>query len=127
MNSFARWCGAGPSGYLPHGHCYFWEPDILWLSVASNLATALSYFTIPIILAWLWAHLRKKVSPRWAPVFSSFAAFILCCGLGHLLEVVVIWWPIYRVQAIWSLVTGTVSVVTATILWPVAKKLRRSA
>jgi hypothetical protein len=36
--------------FMPHGHCYFWEPGVLWLNVISDLTTAVAYYSIPIAL-----------------------------------------------------------------------------
>ena len=40
------------SGFMPHGHCYLWDPSILWLHVVSNTATALAYFAIPVMMVY---------------------------------------------------------------------------
>ncbi|MDP5041411.1 MAG: GGDEF domain-containing protein, partial [Paraglaciecola sp.] len=36
--------------YMPHGHCYWWSPEILWLNVISDVFIALAYFSIPIAI-----------------------------------------------------------------------------
>jgi hypothetical protein len=25
-----------PANFMPHGHCYLWRPDVLWLHVGSD-------------------------------------------------------------------------------------------
>jgi len=32
------------SDFMPHGHCYFWRPEILWLNVVGDALIFLSYF-----------------------------------------------------------------------------------
>jgi len=46
-------------GFMPHGHCYFWRPDILWLHVISDGIIALAYFSIPVTLLYF---LRRRTS-----------------------------------------------------------------
>jgi len=29
-------------GFLPHGHCYFWRPEVVWLHVGSDMLIGLS-------------------------------------------------------------------------------------
>jgi len=55
-------------------------------------------------------------------VFSLFAAFILLCGTGHLIELLTIWSPVYRLEAIVKLATAAVSVATAIALWTLIPK-----
>ena len=40
-----------PANFMPHGHCYLWRPDVLWLHVGSDTLIALSYYAIPVALA----------------------------------------------------------------------------
>jgi hypothetical protein len=37
-----------PANFMPHGHCYLWRPDVLWLRVGSDTLIALSYCAIPV-------------------------------------------------------------------------------
>ena len=39
-------------GFEPHGHCYLWLPEILWLHVISDAFIALAYYSIPIALIY---------------------------------------------------------------------------
>ena len=34
-------------GFMPHGMCYLWRPDILGLHVTSDALIVLAYFSIP--------------------------------------------------------------------------------
>lgn len=36
--------------FMPHGHCYFWQPAIIALHVSSDSLIALAYFSIPLML-----------------------------------------------------------------------------
>jgi EAL domain-containing protein (putative c-di-GMP-specific phosphodiesterase class I) len=36
--------------FIPHGHCYLWMPEVLWLHVMSDAVIAAAYFSIPFAL-----------------------------------------------------------------------------
>lgn len=38
--------------FMPHGHCFFWRPDILWLHVVSDILIAIACYSIPITLIY---------------------------------------------------------------------------
>lgn len=95
---------------LPHGFCISWTPTLLWLYVIADALIFLSYFTIPLILTYFVWH---KKDMRFSWIFILFAAFILACGTTHLLGIVVLWNPIYWVDASMKGVTAIVSVITA--------------
>ena len=39
--------------FMPHGHCYLWNPALLWVQVLSNGLIGLSYVAISVMLAVL--------------------------------------------------------------------------
>ena len=112
----------GTHGMMPHGYCFLWQPFLLWLFVISNAVTALSYFSIPITLGF-FAYKRKDVSFKW--ILPLFSAFILACGITHVLSVVTIWNPVYGLAAIVEVLTAMVSVLTAVLLWPLIPEALR--
>jgi PAS domain S-box-containing protein len=112
----------GTNGMMPHGYCFLWKPSLLWLFVISNAITALSYFSIPLALGF-FAYKRKDVSFKW--VLPLFSAFILACGITHVLSVVTIWNPVYGLAAIAEALTAIVSILTAVLLWPLIPEALR--
>lgn len=100
--------------FMPHGHCYFWQPDVLWLNVLSDLAIGIAYFTIP---AALMVFVRRREDLAFRRVFVLFSAFILACGTSHVFDVYTVWTPLYRVEGLIKLVTAVVSIATAAVLW----------
>lgn len=100
--------------FMPHGHCYLWIPKILWLHVISDSMVALAYTLIPITLVYF---VVKRKDLEFQPVFLLFGAFILLCGVTHILNLWVIWNPDYTEQGIVKLFTGVVSMFTAYALW----------
>lgn len=105
--------------FMPHGSCYFWSPEILWLHAVSDTLIALAYYSIP---AALWYFVRKRRDLKFAGIFVLFGIFIFACGTTHLMEVWTTWTATYRLEGVVKLLTAAVSVGTAVILWPLMPK-----
>lgn len=99
--------------FMPHGHCYLWRPGIVWLHVVSDTLIALAYTSIPFTL-YYFVRRRRDLPFRW--MFLCFAGFIIACGATHLLEVVTLWTPIYRLSGLVKAITAVFSIVTAVLL-----------
>ena len=105
--------------FMPHGHCYFWRPEILWLGVLSDVTITLAYYAIPMMLVYfVWK--RRDLMFNW--IFCCFGAFILLCGTTHLMGVWTVWHGTYRLDALLKAVTALVSIITAGLLWPLIPK-----
>lgn len=102
------------TGFMPHGMCYVWRPEILGLHVVSDSLIALAYFSIPAVLILLS---RKRPDLLDARLSYMFAAFITLCGLTHLLSIWVVWTPDYIQQGLMKSLTALVSIITAIVLW----------
>lgn len=111
--------GLFDSDFMPHGHCYQWRPDILWLHVGSDSLITLAYYAIPFALLYFVA---KRRDLEFKGIFLLFGAFILLCGTTHLLEIWAVWNGTYRLTGVVKLVTGVVSVGTAVALVPLVPK-----
>ncbi|AMV34907.1 Aerobic respiration control sensor protein ArcB [Pirellula sp. SH-Sr6A] len=108
-------------------YCGVWSTDVGWLHILSDLGIFTAYFAIPCVL--LFFILRKKDLP-FPKVIWLFAAFILACGLGHLIEASIFWWPVYRFSGLVKCLTAIVSWVTVIVLvriMPIALRLPSSA
>lgn len=101
-------------GFMPHGHCYLWEPSVLWTSVISDTLIALSYFSIPFTLMYF---ISKRPDLKFNWVFKLFSVFILACGITHLLDVWTVWNPDYQLAAAAKAVTAIASLLSAILLW----------
>ena len=100
---------------MPHGHCYLWEPFTLWLNVGSDGLIAAAYFAIPFSL---YEFVRRRTADIPFPsIFLMFAAFILLCGATHIMEIVTVWHPVYRLAGMLKLATALVSVATTLALF----------
>jgi PAS domain S-box-containing protein len=102
-------------GFSPHGFCLVWDPFLIWTGVISDSVTAIAYFSIPIALAVFLLKRRDIVFP-W--IFFLFGTFILLCGATHVLGAVTVWFPIYRLETTFKVLTAAVSLATAIMLWP---------
>lgn len=107
------------NNFMPHGHCYFWQPEILWLHVISDILIATAYYSIPAAL--IVFVIKKKTLPfNW--IFMMFGAFILLCGTTHLLDVWTTWNAQYKLEGLVKALTAIVSVITAIALWKLIPK-----
>ncbi|MBN8625183.1 MAG: PAS domain-containing protein [Planctomycetes bacterium] len=100
----ARWhCGGG------------WreEPWLGWLHIGSDLGIWSAYFAIPLVLVYFAARKRNLPFRR---IFLLFGSFILLCGLTHLTDAIIFWWPAYRFAGVLKLVTAVVSWTTVFAL-----------
>src|ERR1700760_1342541 len=102
------------SSLSPHGICLLWEPELIWLHVASDAVIAASYFSIPIALS-IFVSKRRDVDFGW--IFWAFAFFITACGFTHLLSIVTLWVPIYGIEGLIKALTAIASIVTAIMIW----------
>ena len=109
---FSRWLFL-ENGFMPHGHCYLWRPGVLWLHVASDALITLAYLSIPITLVY-FIRKRRDLAFHW--MFALFAVFIVACGTTHLMEIWLIWHPMYWLAGIVKAVTALASVPTAILL-----------
>ena len=101
--------------FLPHGHCFLWEPRILWTFAVSDAVIFLSYVSISLRLVLL--HRKRPDIIPLNVIFLSFAAFIFTCGVGHILDVANIWHGRYALSASWRLMTAICSAPVGFFVW----------
>lgn len=100
--------------------CGKWSEFHGWLYIFSDLLIWASYFAIPILLIVL---LNKRKDIPFTKVIWLFIAFIVLCGLTHLFDALLFWWPAYRVSAILRLTTGIVSAITVVALYKILPQI----
>src|SRR5260370_30850636 len=102
------------TGLTPHGFCLLWQPGLIWLHVASDTVIGLSYYAIPLALAYfVWK--RQDIIFGW--IFWMVAAFILACGTTHFREIWTLCHPAYWLQEL-------VKVLPAAVLFDTARPAR---
>lgn len=106
--------------YLPHGFCIAWNPQLLAMHVLSDLLIAIAYFSIPIGIVYV---AKRRPDAELQPIYYLFAAFILACGVTHVMGILTLWVPLYYTQGIAKMVTALVSVATAIYLLPKLKHI----
>ena len=96
-----------------------WRSDVFWLHVVSDAVIAIAYFTIPAALI-SFSSKRRDESFKW--VLLIFSAFVLACGITHLLGILTMWFPIYGVEGLMKAMTAVISIATAFAIWPLIPK-----
>lgn len=99
-----------PSQYIPHGHCYLWQSQLVGLHIVSDLLIGIAYYSIPAMLIYF---IYKRSDVPFLGIFGLFGAFIILCGTGHFLEVWTLWHPVYWLTGIEKALTALVSCYTA--------------
>ncbi|MGB3266854.1 MAG: PAS domain S-box protein [Microcoleus sp.] len=112
-NFLNNWLFIG--NYIPHGHCYLWQRELVGLHIVSDFAIALAYYSIPVSL--IYVVIQRKNLP-FRNIFWLFAAFILSCGTTHAMEVWTLWHPVYWLSGSLKLITAVISAYTAFALIP---------
>jgi PAS domain S-box-containing protein len=108
------------SVFMPHGHCYYWEPFILWSHAISDSIIAIAYFVIPLSLIKI-VRARNDFKYMWMLIL--FAIFILGCGATHVMDVINIWVPFYRLDSAVRIITALASIGTAILLIVITPQL----
>jgi len=101
--------------YIPHGHCYLWQRNLVGLHVIGDGLIALAYYSIPITLLY-FVHKRQDVPFK--RVFWLFSAFIISCATTHLMGIVTLWYPIYWISGLIKAITALISIYTALVIIP---------
>ncbi|MEH2081367.1 MAG: ATP-binding protein [Nostoc sp.] len=101
--------------FIPHGHCYLWQTNLVWLHILSDAFIALAYYSIPATLFYFVCK-RQDLPFDW--IFLLFSGFIVACGTTHLMEIWTLWHPTYWMSGFLKAVTATISVITAVELIP---------
>jgi signal transduction histidine kinase len=100
--------------YLPYGDAYLWRPELIWMHALADIAIAIAYFTIPVLLARLARRRREFV---FRSLVMCFAAFIIASGITHVVSVLNIWHAAYWLEATLKIITAILAVPTAILLW----------
>ncbi len=95
------------SNYPARRNCGLWSKGEVLVHNIADLVILFCYTVIPAFLVWFaW---KKKNKHRSGTIFYLFAGFIFSCGLTHLMEVVMFYWPAYRLAGANKMVCATIS------------------
>jgi hypothetical protein len=98
--------------FMPRGHDYFWTPKLLVLEGASNLALAVAGLMLAA------AFLRRR-GARGVPSGRTWATMALGVALAavtHLLDVWLIWAPLYWLDALVRCLAALAAIAAAVTL-----------
>lgn len=107
--------------YMPHGYCFAWQQELVWMHVISDLAIAVAYYSIPVFLLYIVMKRKQMLPFKW--VFLMFALFILLCGTTHLIGLITLWYPYYYLEGIIKVLTAAVSIATAVLIIPIIPRI----
>lgn len=107
------------SVFMPHGHCYLWEAELVWVHALSDGLIALAYFTIPLTLFYF---VRKRRDLPFSWMFVAFGLFIVTCGGTHAFAVWNVWHSAYWLSGGVKALTAVVSLGTAALLVPLVPR-----
>jgi len=102
-------------GYLPLSHFASWLGPLLSTYVISNVLISLSYFSMPVALAY-FAWRCPDFHYRW--LLRLLAVFLVACGTTYLMDVIMLWRPVYGLNTLIREIAAVASVVTSIMLWP---------
>ncbi len=106
--------------FIPHGHCYLWQPGLVGLHILADALIAIAYYSIPLTLLY-FVRQRQDLPFRW--IFLLFGAFIVACGTTHLLAILTLWYPVYWLSGTVKMATAAISIITALEFIPLMPKL----
>src|SRR6266496_4261105 len=114
--------GAASAYGWAHAYCYLNNAGLIWLHVITDSVIFISYSAISVVLAYLVYRTHRGVPFSW--MFLAFGTFIIACGFTHLMEVVVLWRPLYWLSGDIKLLTAVASLATAVALPPLVPKVQ---
>jgi PAS domain S-box-containing protein len=105
--------------FLPHGHCYLWIPELVWLHVVADSLIALAYYVLLVLLVYF---VRKRRDLPFTWLFLMFGAFIVACASTHVMGVWNLWIPSYWLSGGINAATAIISLATAVLLIPLVPR-----
>jgi signal transduction histidine kinase len=96
--------------YLPQGSVFLWQDEVLWLTVLGNTLLGLSLILLPVTLFLVVSRRTDLISRK---TLYLLTVFLLVCGLSRLVNVLVTWVPLFRLEALLDFGAGLLSVAAA--------------
>lgn len=107
-------------GFVPRWSCGDWCSGLGCVSIVAQLTIAFVYLCIPYLLL---TAAKKRPDLPYRTQARLFAAFVACCAVGHLVNVLIFWLPLYRLLTAWDVLTAVVSFAALRRLQPVIPQL----
>ncbi len=96
------------SGRPARWYCGSWTGFEGWTFVIADIITFLSYFGIPSYLIFVLQRRKSKYIP-FRVLLWLFSFFILFCGITHLLDAIIFWYPVYNLLILVKVFTAAIS------------------
>ncbi|NQE34544.1 hybrid sensor histidine kinase/response regulator [Microcoleus asticus] len=103
------------TNFIPHGHCYLWKPELVWLHLTSDVLTVLGYYSVAVAIVY-FRYERQDLPPKTVMLLVGLFFIFALCGTTHLMGVVTLWYPIYWVSGLIKAANGAWSFYTFTFL-----------
>ena len=107
------------SGFMPRWECGRWTQYNGWVYILSDINIGISYFAIPLMLIFF---IKKRKDFPFPKVFTLFSLFIIFCGITHLVDALMFWYPFYKLNAVLLFITAIISSTTVVVLYRVLPK-----
>jgi PAS domain S-box-containing protein len=101
------------SDFPARWRCGNWSTSEGLLHIISDLLIWGAYFAIPLTLAYF---ISKRRDVPFSGLFWLFAAFIFSCGMVHLIDAIIFYYPVYRLAGFMKAITAIVSWATVLAL-----------
>lgn len=95
---------------MPRWKCGKWSEFHGWMYVLADLTIFLAYMAIPGAIYYFVKNKYGELPFTW--LLWLFIAFIALCGFTHLIDALIFWVPVYRLNAFVLFATALVSVAT---------------
>jgi len=99
--------------FMARGHSYLWTPSLVVLELVSNALIALAAAAIAVVLL----RAAARAPARGGRVqYALVGLFAIGLGAAHVLDVWVIWTPLYGVDVVVRCATAATAIASALIL-----------
>lgn len=102
------------SDFLPHGLCLSWRTDLVALMLGSEIVIGGCYLSVA---GSLGVFAMRRPDFPYPGIMTLFALVFALCGLSHLVEALVLWFPLYGIQAIFNTAVAILAVPAAWKMW----------
>lgn len=97
MLSALDWLIYGAQNFIPRAQCGRWTAEMMTTAIVAEV-------TIGVLFLVLWQSLHPVHDRYVKPLFAT-------CGVGHLLDAAVFWWPNYPLFTAQRVMTALFAVV----------------
>lgn len=106
-----------PEGFIPRAQCGAWTPGMVAWQAGWDWATSASYIAIAVMLFAAYYRHREygfvSVTGPARAMAVVFGAFIIFCGVSHLVQGAAFFRPMYRLYGVVAPLMGVASIAAA--------------